>query len=116
MGLSLPFNPERIDKMSRVVLTKEFLNNVPDGSYINILKSKEGGMCFITIRTLDWKRVRATSCGENLQECIDELSKADMTLAPKIEPMKKVSVDDVLRSIWNKVKGKLSEKSEEEEN
>ena len=88
-----------------VVLTETFFNNIPDNSYIEILKPPDSMPLFVTVRTLDKLRLRGFSEGNNLQDCIDELSTADMSL----KPMKRVEkiesdVNKVLRKIWNKIK------------
>jgi len=92
-----------------VVMTETFFNNIPDNSYIEILKPPDGMPVFVTVRTLDKVRLRGFSQGNNLQDCINELSMADMTL----KPIKKVGIDadkidskikDVLRKIWEGIR------------
>lgn len=62
-------------------LLEDFFAHIPDNSYIQILKPEKGQWWRVTIRTLDWKRVRATANGDSLIECLNELKTADMNLS-----------------------------------
>lgn len=94
-----------------VILTEAFFDNIPYNSYIQIFKpKKDQGMFHISILTTDKMRIRATSCGTNLQGCVDEISTADMTL-DALRPQEKIieveinqeKIDEFIRKMWKQV-------------
>jgi len=112
------------------ILTKEFLENVPDNSCIIIYKGLLRKDCYIVVRDGNSTRIRAMSKQYTFNECISELATADMALAPikrvasfapikrKIKVNPKVSnkeVDDMLRRMWSKTKDKFNVESEKKE-
>lgn len=98
------------------ILTKEFLDNIPDNSRIIIYKGALRKDCYIVIEGGATHRCRAFSKQHTFKECIEELEVSDMSLpqAPvpetfKIEKSKKIpdisdkQINYMIRKLWKQV-------------
>ena len=98
------------------ILTKEFLDNIPDNSRIIIYKGALRNECYIVIEDGNTKRKRSFSKQHTFNECIKELETSDMCLPQssvpetfKIEKSKMTSdiadkqVNDMIRKLWSQM-------------
>ena len=98
------------------ILTKEFLDNIPDNSRIIIYKGALRKDCYIVIEDGNTKRKRAFSKQHTFNECIRELEASDMSLPQslvpetfKIEKSKRTpdiadkQVNDMIRKLWSQM-------------
>lgn len=85
-------NPKHI---VHVILTESFFANIPDNSYIQILKPCNGQRIWVSINTVIGNRCRAISSGVDLQSCIDELTTAKMRTEWGIETQSKKKVTKI---------------------
>ena len=99
------------------ILTKEFLDNVPDNSRIIIYKGLLRKDCYIVIEDGNTKSKRSFSKQHTFNECIKELESSDMSLSAaqtpntfKIERSKSSSeisdkqIDAIICKLWSQMK------------
>lgn len=94
------------------LLTKEFLQNVPDHSRIVIYKGKLRNECYIVVEDGNTRRQRAFSKQHTFNECIKELETTDMslsvvkrvkTLMTERNKISNSEVNNMIRKLWKQM-------------
>lgn len=100
-----------------VLLTEKFWGNFPEEDGTSLIITRFKGRWFTTVRSATNKQVHAASNYKDLQLCIRDLSKADMSLKREVIPLKEVKpkstrkeviseekINRALKRMWESIK------------